>query len=134
MSCAVAKAAYNRVRKDPRSLGQWLTLAEELVLGEWLAEIIPPCRQIGVRVRFDILVDIRRRRKVRRIAPNVNFTFGLIDADIVDSHCGWERQLGKIYKAKRWRYPQVKKEVHWFLGYRSSADLDLCIGTHATAQ
>ena len=31
-----------------------LTLAKELVLGEWLPVIIYPCRQIGVRVRFNI--------------------------------------------------------------------------------
>jgi hypothetical protein len=48
------KSRIQQSRKDPRSLGQWLALAKKLVLGEWLAEIILPRRQIGVGVRFDI--------------------------------------------------------------------------------
>ena len=48
------KSRIQQSRRDPRSSGQWLALAKELVLGEWLPEIILPRRQIGVRVRFDI--------------------------------------------------------------------------------
>jgi hypothetical protein len=48
------KIHIQQCRKDPRTLGQWLALAKELVLGEWLAKIIPPRGQIRVRVRFDI--------------------------------------------------------------------------------
>ena len=38
------KDPIQQSRIDPRSLGRWLALVEELVLGEWLAEIILPCR------------------------------------------------------------------------------------------
>lgn len=38
------KGPIQQSRIDPRSLGRWLALVEELVLGEWLAEIILPCR------------------------------------------------------------------------------------------
>ncbi len=43
-----------RAEETPKSFGHWLALAKELAFGEWLLEIVPPRRQIGVRVRFGI--------------------------------------------------------------------------------
>jgi hypothetical protein len=50
--CGGKKASYRDTRSPSDT--DWLALAKETAVGEWLPEIVPPRRQIGVRVRSGI--------------------------------------------------------------------------------
>jgi len=118
----------------PKLFRGQLALTKEFVLREWLAEIIPPRRQIVVRVRFNILIDIRRGRKCPGIASNVYLVFRLVDPDIIDSHGNWELYVLEVYCAEIRRHPHISDDVHRFLRDSPSTDLGNRIGTYASAQ
>ena len=47
---------------------------------------LPPVRQVRIRVRVEMVVDVLTRRVVWRIAPDVRMSFPLVHADIVNLH------------------------------------------------
>lgn len=87
------------------------TLAQELVFWEWLLKIVPPGRQISVRVCADIsgkskkklveshsviLIYVILGWKINGITSSVDSVLGLINSDPVNAHCRRKRQVFKI--------------------------------------
>ena len=47
-----------------------------------------PSRQIGIRIRIQVLIDILCRWAVCGIAPHLAVSGDLVDSDVIDEHMG----------------------------------------------
>lgn len=61
-----------------------------------------------------ILLDVLRRREVRRVATDVPLSLALVYPDVVDVHVDRERQMFKVDSTEVRRHAQVGDQV---LGY-----------------
>ena len=106
-----------------------LTLVNKLVLGERLFVVVLPCSQVRVRVRItepitsqvihepsmvtkwkiygNVLSNVGRGRKVRRITSDVLLIRTLVDAYVVDAHHRWECEVIIIDPAELFRYTEI---------------------------
>ena len=73
--------------------------------------IIHPCRQVRVGIRFNVLVDIRRRREVWRVTANVFLVWSLVYTDVVDTHRRGEGETFKVDVTKVFGHSQVDDDV-----------------------
>jgi len=87
------------------------TLAQEFALWEWLFVIVHPCCQVRIRVRFDVLVNICRGRKLDGVASIINGAFWLVDSNPVNAHDGWEGEVRQVDVSELPRDSQIENDV-----------------------
>lgn len=111
-------------------------LIDELVLREHERAarrilLVGPNSEIGVAVRFGVLLDVFRRREVHGIASDIGLALGLIHADPVDAHACWEGEVLEVDVAETVGDTKVGDQVHRFLrdGPVGNLDTSVCLDT-----
>lgn len=70
-----------------------------------------PRRQLRIRVRLHVLVDVRLSREVGRVAPDVLLSLRLVHTHIIDAHCRRESEQVEVDRAEGVRDTQVDDHV-----------------------